>query len=254
MTIASISMPRWVSYSPNGERQYSYGLHTRCSAVTGTCVPFPKSSDCTKDPSFCNMWRTVGFLTSFGVVVELCAIVSFIVIISGGVQRRAAGWQVAVGVLSLSAIVQCAGMAIVVCCFSLLLRVSCPWTLNTNTDMSQAFLFDHDERFWDGWHLDLSWSLCTASWTILILTSIGMAASAFYLPTEGDYELIPEDHYGPPDDRLLSRISAWDNGFKGPGSGMQYSYQRDQDSMSDVVSIAASSIAASHRRESDVRK
>jgi hypothetical protein len=114
MTIASISMPRWVSYSPNGEREYSYGLHSRCSAVTGTCVPFPKMSDCTKDPSFCNMWRTVGFLTSFGVVVELCAIVSFIVIISGGVQRRAAGWQVAVGVLSFSAIVQCAGMAIVV--------------------------------------------------------------------------------------------------------------------------------------------
>jgi len=116
MTIASISMPRWVSYSPNGEREYSYGLHSRCSAVTGTCVPFPKMSDCTKDPSFCNMWRTVGFLTSFGVVVELCAIVSFIVIISGGVQRRAAGWQVAVGVLSFSAIVQCAGMAIVVRC------------------------------------------------------------------------------------------------------------------------------------------
>jgi hypothetical protein len=114
MTIASISMPRWVSYSPNGEREYSYGLHSRCSAVTGTCVPFPKMSDCTKDPSFCNMWRTVGFLTSFGVVVELCAIVCFIVIISGGVQRRAAGWQVAVGVLSFSAIVQCAGMAIVV--------------------------------------------------------------------------------------------------------------------------------------------
>jgi hypothetical protein len=54
--------------------------------------------------------------------------------------------------------------------------------------------------------------------------------------------------------RLLSRISAWDNGFKGPDSGMQYSYQRDQDSMSDVVSIAASSIAPSNRRESDVRR
>jgi hypothetical protein len=60
------------------------------------------------------MWRTVGFLTSFGVVVELCAITSFLIIISGGVQRRAAGWQVAVGVLSFSAIVQCAGMAVVV--------------------------------------------------------------------------------------------------------------------------------------------
>ena len=66
--------------------------------------------------------------------------------------------------------------------------------------------------------------------------------------------------------RLLSRISAWDNGFKGPDSGMQYSYQRDQDSMSDVISIAASSIAPSdrmrrgssiapsNRRESDARR
>lgn len=35
---------------------------------------------------------------------------------------------------------------------------------------------------------------------------------------------------------------------------MQYSYQRDQDSMSDVVSIAASSIAPSNRRDSDARK
>ena len=114
MTIASIALPRWVSYSPTHHREYSYGLHSRCSAVTGTCVPFPRTSDCTKDPSFCNMWRTVGFLTSFGVVVELCAIVSFVVIISGGVQRRAQGWMVAVGVLSFSALVQCGGMAIVV--------------------------------------------------------------------------------------------------------------------------------------------
>ncbi|KAF1945304.1 hypothetical protein EJ02DRAFT_369636 [Clathrospora elynae] len=225
MTIASIALPRWVSYSPNGDREYSYGLHSRCSAVTGSCVPFPRTSDCTKDPSFCNMWRTVGFLTSFGVVVELCAVVSFVVIITGGVQRRVAGWGVAVGVLGCSAVVQCAGMAIV------------------------SFLFDHDDRFWHGWHLDVSWSLCTASWTILILTAIGIAASALYLPVESDYELIPDEFYAPPDDRLLSRIAAWDNGFKGTDSGGQYSYQREQDSMSDIVSIAASS-----RRESEVRR
>jgi hypothetical protein len=114
MTIASIALPRWISYAPSHNREYSYGLHSRCSAVTGTCVPFPRSTDCAKDPSFCNMWRTVGFLTSFGVVVELCAIVSFVVIISGGVQRRAQGWMVAVGVLGFSAFVQCAGMGIVV--------------------------------------------------------------------------------------------------------------------------------------------
>jgi hypothetical protein len=61
------------------------------------------------------MWRTVGFLISFAVVTELCTLVSFIVIVGGGVQRRAAGWQVASGVLVFAAIVQCAGMAIVVC-------------------------------------------------------------------------------------------------------------------------------------------
>lgn len=32
----------------------------------------------------------------------------------------------------------------------------------------------------------------TASWTLLLLTALGITASAFYLPPEGDYELIPE--------------------------------------------------------------
>ncbi|CAO2655963.1 Nn.00g047660.m01.CDS01 [Neocucurbitaria sp. VM-36] len=177
MTIASIAMPRWVSYSPDGKREFSYGLHRGCSVVSGKCTSFPTNRDCTKDPSFCNMWRTVGFLLSFGVVVELCALVSFVVIIAGGVQRRVAGWQVAAGVLAFSAVVQCAGMAIV------------------------AFLFDHDSRFWDGWYLDISWSLCTASWTILTLTCLAIVASAIYLPVEGDYELIPDQSQVEPDDQ-----------------------------------------------------
>lgn len=99
----------------NGKREFSYGLHSRWSSVTRSHVPFPKKNDCLKDPNFCNMWRTVGFLMSFAVVIELCTLVSFIVIIGGGVQRRIAGWQVASGVLLFSAVVQCAGMAIVVC-------------------------------------------------------------------------------------------------------------------------------------------
>lgn len=48
---------------------------------------------------------------------------------------------------------------------------------------------DHSEN---GWYLDASWSLCTASWSILVLAGLGIAASAFYLPQEGDYELIPD--------------------------------------------------------------
>lgn len=61
------------------------------------------------------MWRTVGFLMSFGVVVELCTLVSFVVIVAGGVQRRVQGWGIVVGVLIFSAIIQGAGMSIVVC-------------------------------------------------------------------------------------------------------------------------------------------
>lgn len=139
------------------------------------------------------MWRTVGFLISFAVVVELCTLVSFVVIIGGGVQRRVSGWQVASGVLLFSAVVQCAGMAIVVCFSSI--------KLDYNKLTSQAFLFDHDSRFWDDWHLDTCFHLVTASWTILVLTSLGIIASAVYLPTEGDYELIPDQAQVEPDDQ-----------------------------------------------------
>jgi hypothetical protein len=45
--------------------------------------------------------------------------------------------------------------------------------------------------------------------------------------------------------RLLSRIAAWDNGWKGSNSSEEYSYQRDQDGMSDMSSIRG-------RRESDM--
>ncbi|KAF1912722.1 hypothetical protein BDU57DRAFT_413919, partial [Ampelomyces quisqualis] len=222
MTVASIAMPRWVSYIPDGERKISYGLHSRCSEKLGSgetvCEPFPRESDCDKDASFCNMWRTVGFLISFAVVTELCTLVSFVVIVGGGVQRRAAGWQVASGVLVFAAVVQCAGMAIV------------------------AYLYDHDDRFWDGWHLDTCFHLVTASWSILILTSLGIIASALYLPSEDDYELITDD-YVEQDDRLLSRIAAWDNGWKGSNSSEEYSYQRDQDGMSDMSSIGGRKVS-----------
>jgi hypothetical protein len=63
----------------------------------------------------------------------------------------------------------------------------------------QAFLYDHDSRFWDGWHLDTSFHLVTFSWTILVLTALGIIASALYLPTEGDYELILDEPMEPDD-------------------------------------------------------
>jgi hypothetical protein len=78
------------------------------------------------DKYFCNMWRTVGFLVSFDVVLELCTLVSFAVVIAGGVQRRVAGWSVISGLLLFSGIVQMAGMAIVV-------RFTAPLTPQTQT-------------------------------------------------------------------------------------------------------------------------
>ena len=98
----------------HGERKRSVGLHRDCSSVTGICDPFPDAKLCNKDKYFCSMWRTVGFLITFDVVVELCTLVAFAVIIAGGVQRRAVGWKIITSLLLFSGIVQCAGMAIVV--------------------------------------------------------------------------------------------------------------------------------------------
>lgn len=63
----------------------------------------------------------------------------------------------------------------------------------------QAYLFDNDDRFWDGWELDTSFNLVTASWSILVITAFGIIASALYLPPEGDYELIPDQQIEPDD-------------------------------------------------------
>lgn len=55
----------------------------------------------------------------------------------------------------------------------------------------QAYLFDNDDRFFDGWQLDYSWILCTVSWTVLALSGAGLVSAAVFLPEEGNYELIP---------------------------------------------------------------
>lgn len=99
-----------------GKPEKSYGLHKVCYASTGLCVSFPQTEeDCQDDKwGFCSMWRTVGFLMSLAVVVELCTLVAFVVIIAGGVQRRSVGWQLQCSLLLFSSIIQCVGMALVV--------------------------------------------------------------------------------------------------------------------------------------------
>jgi len=171
MTITSIILPRWLSYSPDGEVEYSYGLHRRCSTVTESCTHFPRFEDCTGDKwSFCSMWRTVGFFMSFAVVIELATLIAYAVIILGGVQCRSKGWKVVCALLAFAGIAQCVSMAVV------------------------SFLYDYDERFFKGWHLDISWILCTVSWSILVTTAASIIGAVIYLPEEGGYELIPGEY------------------------------------------------------------
>lgn len=72
------------------------------------------------------MWRSVGFLMSFAVVLEGIAIVAYIVILSGGKQLRESGWGVLSLVIMLSAAVQAASMALVVSRRHQTLYLSCP--------------------------------------------------------------------------------------------------------------------------------
>lgn len=60
------------------------------------------------------MWRSVGFLVSFAVVMEGVTLIAFLVVIAGGRQKREQGWKVLTGLLLLVGMVQCAGMALIV--------------------------------------------------------------------------------------------------------------------------------------------
>ncbi|KAI9759674.1 MAG: hypothetical protein M4579_002151 [Chaenotheca gracillima] len=105
---------------------------------------------------------------SFAVVLEGMTLVAYVTVLLGGRQKRETGWKVLGFLLVLTGAVQCAGMAIM------------------------AFLYNTDERF-IGWRLDSSWILCTISWSTLVISAVGVVSSAYILPSEGDYELIPSN-------------------------------------------------------------
>lgn len=70
----------------------------------------------------------------------------------------------------------------------------------------QAFLYDHDSRFFVGWELDKSWILCTVSWSVLLLDLVGVVGAALFMPSEDDYEPIPE---APPRSGLSARSGSY---------------------------------------------
>ncbi|SLM37068.1 hypothetical protein LPUS_06794 [Lasallia pustulata] len=172
MTLTSIIVPRWISWDSEtlaGDHiHYTYGLHRRCSSLAQSCAHFPQYDDCHgQDRYFCSMWRSVGFLMSFAVVLEGMTLIAYLVIMLGGKQKREQGWKVLSGCLACVAAVQCAGMAII------------------------AYLYDNDDRFFPGWRLDTSWILCTVSWSVMVVLAAGIVAATLLMPSEGGYELIP---------------------------------------------------------------
>lgn len=121
LTFTSMALPSWISYtSPTTSSQkpihVSYGLHRRCSSLSGSCTPFPVYEDCHgEDRYFCSMWRSVGFLMNFSVVLELATFVAFAVVLLGGRSNREGGWKMCVSMLGVVMVCQIAAMAIVVC-------------------------------------------------------------------------------------------------------------------------------------------
>jgi len=63
------------------------------------------------------MWRSVGFLMSFAVVMEGMTLIAYIVILAGGKQKREQGWKILSGLHFLVGALQLGSMAIVVSLF-----------------------------------------------------------------------------------------------------------------------------------------
>jgi len=117
-TIAAVALPNWISYtSPtdNDPIHVSYGLHKRCSSITGQCTPFPQDQDCYGDDrSFCSMWRSTGFLMNFSIIFEVAVLVAYLVILVGGRGTREVGWKILSPLLLVVAGAQLVAMTLVV--------------------------------------------------------------------------------------------------------------------------------------------
>lgn len=120
MAVASIGTHDWVTYSvttPKGDRfEKHIGLHRSCSSLASPpCSPYPPESLCLGGARyFCNMWRTAGFMASFGAILCLASLVTFAVVMRGGKYKRETGWPVVAGMLTLASAVEFAVVSIVV--------------------------------------------------------------------------------------------------------------------------------------------
>ena len=124
-------------------------------------------------------------MVNFGLILELACAVAYLVILIGGRAIRESGWKILAGLLLLVAAAELIAMALVV-------RISKFGLEYERANSLQAYLFDHDNRFFVGWELDKSWVLCTVSWIVLLLDALGLIGAALFLPSEDGYEPIPE--------------------------------------------------------------
>ncbi|RDL37518.1 Uncharacterized protein BP5553_04951 [Venustampulla echinocandica] len=176
LTISAIFVPEWINYdtpsSTGGRVTKTMGLHRSCSSIDHTCHPALQYNDCkVEDRYFCSMWRSAGFIMSFAAVLEMATIVAYVMVLSGGKQKRETGWKLLTFLLVLVGLLQCTAMAIV------------------------AYLFDNDDRFFVGWKLAKSWIFCIVSWVIAIISAAALSLSVYVFPPEGGYELIPSERY-----------------------------------------------------------
>ncbi|KAM0481458.1 hypothetical protein ACHAPX_003566 [Trichoderma viride] len=175
MIVASITEPNWVSYSVTttaGETLEKHiGLHKSCSSLDDPhCRDFPSKELCQYgERYFCSMWRTVGFMASFTIILCLASLIAFALVMNGGRYRRETGWPFVSALLTLVSVVEFIIISIV------------------------AYLYDHDDQFTvPGWNLDVSWYLGTVSAGISLVIAAGLAASAYLLPPEEGYEFLDD--------------------------------------------------------------
>ncbi|KAL2107099.1 hypothetical protein VUR80DRAFT_5697 [Thermomyces stellatus] len=175
MTIASIYLPNWITYSvttPSNNRLTQHiGLHRSCSNFRDPpCRPYPSEAQCEGDEAvFCRMWRSAGFIANFAVALHLVMVVVYIVLINGGKQRREGGWRLLAGLLAMIAMVEYAIVAVI------------------------SYLYDHNDQFSiPGWSLDTSWVLCTISASLSAACALALAASYYLMPPEGGYDYLPD--------------------------------------------------------------
>lgn len=180
MTISSITLPHWITYSvstpTNSPLTQHLGLHRSCSNFRDPpCRRYPTDEQCAQGPDgegvsyFCRMWRSAGFLANFAVALHLVMIVVYIVLINGGKQKRESGWRVLGGLLMGIAAVEYAIIGIV------------------------SYLYDNNDQFLiPGWSLDTSWVLCTISASLSVACAVALASSYYLLPPEGGYDFLPD--------------------------------------------------------------